>query len=123
MAKKSVRKTGKNRKVSKKSLANLKGVKGEAGPGRPKGSKNHDGLNDVLNMLKDFISDKKNLEALKKDFQQKFNSNPSGFYYKMVMPLLPKTIDINPSETMSAYIGTMQQIFSKAENGAKKKKR
>ena len=114
-----------NKKPAKNRDKQGKFIKGQSGnpKGKQPGTKNHDGLNDVLNMLKDFISDKKNLEALKKDFQQKFNSNPSGFYYKMVMPLLPKTIDINPSETMSAYIGTMQQIFSKAENGAKKKKR
>lgn len=60
--------------------------------GRDKGVKNHDGLTEVLNLLKDFISTKDNLEKLRVDFQKKFDSNPSGFYYKMVMPLLPKNI-------------------------------
>lgn len=91
-----VKTSTKNRRVVKihkhgkhpNSIANLKHT------GRPKGTKNHDGLQVVLNMLKDFIEEKNNLEKLKKDFQKKFNSNPSGFYYKMIMPLLPKNVDI-----------------------------
>lgn len=94
--------------------------KGKSGnpDGRPKGSKNHDGLNDVLNMLKDFISDKKNIEALKKDFQTKFNSNPSGFFYKMVMPLLPKNIDVtSDGELINFVFNNVKRIPS----GDKKK--
>lgn len=93
MSKKS---TIKNRK--KPSFLNKKGKfkKGNnANPnGRPKGSKNHDGLQAVLNMLKGLISEDKNLEKLKNEMQTAFNKHPLGFYYKFIMPLLPKNIEI-----------------------------
>ena len=88
------------RKTTKKVVSSGKNPKGQftkghkKSGGRQQGTKNHDGLQVVLNMLKEFIADQKNLDKLKKDFQKKFNSNPSGFFYKMVMPLLPKNVDI-----------------------------
>lgn len=63
--------------------------------GRPKGAKNHDGLTAVLNMLKGLISEEKNLETLKNEMQMAFNKHPLGFYYKFVMPLFPKNVDLN----------------------------
>ncbi|MBA7484604.1 hypothetical protein ES707_20134 [subsurface metagenome] len=92
MAKKSIKK-GIKRKIKKSvhpnSLANLK-----SHPGRPKGVKNHDGLTAVLNMLKGLISEDKNLKQLKNEMQVAFNKHPLGFYYKFVMPLFPKNVDI-----------------------------
>ena len=60
--------------------------------GRKKGSKNHRGLSAVLSMLENLVSEEKNLNKLKKDFQEAFDRNPKKFYYKFIMPLLPKNI-------------------------------
>jgi hypothetical protein len=62
--------------------------------GRTKGTKNHNGLGIVFDLLEDFIIEGKNLERLKEDFQKKFNQNPTGFYFKLIMPMLPKNINI-----------------------------
>lgn len=102
-------------KVSvKKSDRNEKGKfkpGNPGGPGRPKGSRNHDGLNVVLDMLKGFISDKKNILTLKNDFQVKFDKNPTRFYSSLIMPLLPKTIDIETSQVENA-ISRLENILS-----------
>lgn len=88
--------TVKNRK--KPSFLNKKGKfkKGNnANPnGRPKGAKNHDGLQAVLNMFKDLISKESNLKKLEIALQANFDKQPLYFYYKYVMPILPKNIEI-----------------------------
>ena len=66
--------------------------------GRNKGVKNHDGLQAVLNMLKGLISKEKNLKLLESKMQAALNANPLGFYYKYVMPLLPKNIVLESDE-------------------------
>ena len=119
MSKQSIEK-GKQRKSGRgtnpKSLENLK-----SHPGRPKGSKNRDGLGSVLQMLKDLVTEKKNMDKIKKAMQTAINKNPLGFYYRFVMPLYSKTIDLNAPDLMGSYTETMREIFNKAENGAKKK--
>lgn len=63
--------------------------------GRPQGSKNHNGLNAVLNMLKELVSKEDNLEKIKVAMQKALNEQPLGFYYKFIMPLFPKNVDID----------------------------
>ena len=91
MAKKSTKKVAKSGKNAKGQF--VRGHKKLGG--RDKGVKNHDGLTAVLNMLKGLISEEKNLELLKNEMQMAFNEHPLGFYYKFIMPLYPKSINLD----------------------------
>ena len=62
------------------------------GKGRPKGVKNHDGLQVVLDMLKDLIAEEKNIKTLQTTFQKELDQNPLRFYKTIIMPLLPRNI-------------------------------
>ena len=66
--------------------------------GRQKGTKNHDGLGAVLQMLKDLVSEKKNINRIKSSMQEAINKRPLHFYHTYIMPLLPKSIAIDPGE-------------------------
>jgi len=91
--------------------------------GRPKGIKNHDGLQAVLKMLKDFISTEDNLLKLRNDFQLKFDKNPTKFYSSLIMPLISKTIDIDTPKTEDA-IDRLEFILSgRYEQQSKQKKK
>ena len=93
MANKSIKK-GNKRKYGRgenpKSKVNL-----ISHPGRPKGVKNHDGLQAVLNMFKDLISKESNLKKLEKAMQLAFDKQPLYFYSKYVMPILPRDIKLD----------------------------
>ena len=65
--------------------------------GRPTGSKNHDGLQAVLSMLKDLVSKDDNLKKLEETLQEELNKHPMRFYRSIVMPLFPRNISIEGS--------------------------
>jgi len=61
---------------------------GTAGPGRPKGALS--GRNKALAVLDDMLADAECLEALRADMKKLFMANPTSFFNKIVVPLLPK---------------------------------
>jgi hypothetical protein len=111
----------KKRKISKRgthpnSLKNLHNGK----QGRPKGSKNHDGLGAVLTMLKDLVSEEKNLKKLREHFQILFDQSPAGFCSKFILPLLPKNINLDPGAIRSITITGDYAVQEKQNDKGKK---
>jgi len=115
---KSNKKIGNNRNMNPNSLKNLT----PGGPGRPPGSKNHDGLGTVLQMLKDMVSEKQNIETLRIHMQTMFDKNPTGFFVKILMPLFPKTVSVDATDAMTQYMTTMASVFHEAEQSKAGKK-
>ena len=75
----------------------VKGRFTEGNMGKPKGSKNHDGLQAVLSMLKDLVSKDDNLKKLETTLQEELDKHPMRFYRSIVMPLFPRNISIEGS--------------------------
>ena len=107
-----------DKKSKKNRIANLGDYGKEGGPGRPPGSKNHDGLQAVLTMLKDLVSREDNIKKIETAMQEALDKQPLGFYYKFVMPMLPKTVDLAGSEGGIMYI-IPERIVPKKNNNAK----
>ena len=57
------------------------------GPGRPKGS--HHGRIKALLVLDRLLEEEGNLELLRQSMQTLFTKNPTQFFQKFIMPLLP----------------------------------
>ena len=78
--------------------------------GRPEGSLNHNGLTACLNALKEVASREDNIKLLKTHFDKALKKSPLDFYYKFVMPLLPKNIDIGLKEdTLASLIAVWEK--------------
>ena len=78
--------------------------------GREKGSLNHNGLTACLNTLKEVVSREDNIKLLKTHFDKALKKSPLDFYYKFVMPLLPKNIDIGLKEdTLASLIAVWEK--------------
>ncbi|MCK4329269.1 hypothetical protein KAX02_05450 [candidate division WOR-3 bacterium] len=92
-----------------------KGISGNPS-GRPLGAKNHNGLNACLDALKEVISREKNIKKLKEAFQHTIDNNTLGFYYKFVMPLLPKNLNIEHDVKEG-----LAELFKQIGNGTNKK--
>ena len=104
MAKKSLKNKDKTKMTSReRSNANLNPCKkGEThNPnGRPKG-----GRSQALEVLDSFLAEKKSKEALKVAFRKEFYKNPIRFFERIVMPLVPKDINLNPPTDFTFIIG------------------
>lgn len=90
-------------------------IKGKSGnpAGRPLGSLNHNGLNEVLNMFRDLVAKKDNLKKIEEGLQRALDKNPVGFYYRFVMPLYPKNVDIGIPDgvatTVNVYVTKLKE--------------
>lgn len=92
------------KKTKNNQINNLGKYGKTGGPGRPKGKPNYDGLTACLNALKEVVSKEENIKLLEKHFDSALKKNPLGFYYRFVMPLLPKNIDIGLKENTLASL-------------------
>ena len=103
MAKKSLKNKDKTKMTSReRSNANLNPCKkGEThNPnGRPKG-----GRSQALEVLDSFLAEKKSKIALKSAFKKEFYKNPMRFFERIVMPLAPKNINLEPTGDLTFII-------------------
>ena len=62
------------------------------GPGRPKGSS---GRTQALSVLDSMLALAKNKAKLKAVLQEEFDNNTFKFFKTIIIPLLPKNVDLN----------------------------
>ncbi len=75
------------------------------GPGRPKGA--WSGRRKILEVLDKILTKAKNLTALEKDLQKRFDKSPGGFVLTFGPALYPKSIELSsPDDKAGVRITT-----------------
>ena len=64
----------------------------KGGPGRPRGSLS--GRAKALGVLDQILAEEKNLKKLRRSLQKKFNESPIKFFMKVIIPLMPKKVEL-----------------------------
>jgi len=93
----SISKNEENRKYGHGQHPNSQENLRQGGPGRPRGSKNHNGMTYVLKQLVAVMAEEENVARMKDWMQEKIRTAPQWAWNHIYLPLSPKSLDINQS--------------------------
>jgi len=78
--------------------------------GRTKGTPNHGGLQEALNIVAGVWDKEKNRKLFAIAIQKEFEKDPIKYFERLNMPLLPKNVNVKASVTLT-------DLFDKIDNG------
>jgi len=87
--------------------------------GRTKGTPNHNGLVEAINIITSIWEKEKNKQKFRKACQDDFNTDPIKFFMKLGLPLTPKDINLD----VSGELETIATIINKPLKSLPKKKK
>lgn len=89
----------------------------KGGPGRPKGSPNHNGMIACLRAIEEVITKPENLKLLKEQIDEMWKENPARVFIKFGMPLLPRNTIIEAPGLIEAIAEVhFKPLKNKCEN-------
>ncbi len=90
----------------------------EGGPGRLKGSKNHNGRLETLKSFDEVLMREGNQKRFQDALQKEFKANPTKFFRRYIIPLLPNNSNINLKTDFGEVLQEASAILKERKNGS-----